>query len=928
MDARKYMVVDLQQRGTPQMFLTERVENVKCANGKCVVSFFGQPETYTYSRYRLLFLKNPEKIDLKKHSLYIRDMHITNASEAYLFRDKEYAFWYIADKNGRGTNAEGRDIYLSRTDIRTANANVWKYLNQVVEETGIELKTEDAADVLNPLKKQYDLVDTKRDNVPLANYLGLKNKLATTPLPSDVIYPFGCNASQKQAVENALTNQVSIIQGPPGTGKTQTILNIIANLLVAGKTVLVVSNNNSAVDNVAEKLSRSEIGLDFIVAKLGKAENKSKFFASQPIRPDLSNWKLHGERAVKQDIRRALNVVMEGFKKQERLSQILSEMDALKTEEKYNASMLVAQNTQSIFSQKPSQKLLTLSASLHALSDLDKEKNLGFFQRIKWTFSLGLPTWKLLKKPTQEAIFEIETSYYAAKHREITEEISEIESFLQNNDISANSALLQNQSLRYLKSIIQKRYKSNQRKLFDLATIKRNSPEFLKEFPVVLSTTYSAKSNISKDFVFDYVIMDEASQVDIATGALSLSCAKNAVIVGDDKQLPNVIDSKSVQALVALEKAYSVEDSYRITAHSFLESCKRVFHSAPSTLLREHYRCRPKIIEFCNKMFYDGELRTMTAENNDSKTLSVMRTVKGNHARGNVNQREIDVITNEVLTRMKNKGTLGIITPYKNQANAINQRLSREIASTVHKYQGRECDTIIMSMVDNTPTPFSDDANLLNVAISRAKSRLCIVCTGNELPENSLLSQLIGYIRYNNFDVSDSQLYSVFDILYTQYTQLRLEYEKRRKTSRENLGFLSENIVFDALTKALDGSETKTVGILAHYPLARLVANTHSLSQEQQDFVKNPHTHVDFLLYNTVSKSPLACIEVDGWKFHNTDAQKHRDNMKDEILSVYGLKPIRLSTTSLVTVKTLKKLIGDALMLKKSNRAESKILAR
>ena len=60
--------------------------------------------------------------------------------------------------------------------------------------------------------------------------------------------------------------------------------------------------------------------------------------------------------------------------------------------------------------------------------------------------------------------------------------------------------------------------------------------------------------------------------------------------------------------------------------------------------------------------------------------------------------------------------------------------LGMDIASTVHKYQGRECDTIIMSMVDNSPTEFSDDPNLLNVAISRAKTHLCIVATGNDLP--------------------------------------------------------------------------------------------------------------------------------------------------------------------------------------------------
>ena len=64
---------------------------------------------------------------------------------------------------------------------------------------------------------------------------------------------------------------------------------------------------------------------------------------------------------------------------------------------------------------------------------------------------------------------------------------------------------------------------------------------------------------------------------------------------------------------------------------------------------------------------------------------------------------------------MQIQGLFGIITPYRQQADEINKALGKDIASTVHKYQGRECDTIIMSMVDNNPTEFSDDSNLLNV---------------------------------------------------------------------------------------------------------------------------------------------------------------------------------------------------------------------
>ena len=64
------------------------------------------------------------------------------------------------------------------------------------------------------------------------------------------------------------------------------------------------------------------------------------------------------------------------------------------------------------------------------------------------------------------------------------------------------------------------------------------------------------------------------------------------------------------------------------------------------------------------------------------------------------------------------------------------------------------------NVVDNNPTEFSDDANLFNVAISRAKSKLCVVTNGNEMPQDSIISQLIGYSSHcqttNYFEVGQS----------------------------------------------------------------------------------------------------------------------------------------------------------------------------
>ena len=109
-----------------------------------------------------------------------------------------------------------------------------------------------------------------------------------------LVYPFGCNASQKLAVQRALGNRVSVVEGPPGTGKTQTILNIVANLLMQGKTVGVVSNNNAAVDNVRDKLSKYEYGA--LMAELGNRTRRQAFFADkqQDFMPDAA-WRLPAE---------------------------------------------------------------------------------------------------------------------------------------------------------------------------------------------------------------------------------------------------------------------------------------------------------------------------------------------------------------------------------------------------------------------------------------------------------------------------------------------------------------------------------------------------------------------------------------------------------------------------------------------------------
>ena len=755
----------------------------------------------------------------------------------------------------------------------------------------------------NILSRQYELVDVKRDNVPLAQYLGDKAQLTVHRAPKQIYYPFGCNASQKKAVEAALSHQVSIIQGPPGTGKTQTILNIISNLLMAGKTVLVVSNNNSAVDNVAEKLEREDLG--FIVAKLGSAQNKETFIANQSDYPDINGWSVD-ETVVTQQASVALQNVTQGFDGQIKQARIKVEYDALLKETKYN-DMLHQETNQNKWLQKnPSSKLLNLLNAYQRIKENGKE--ISFWFRLKWSFSMGMKMSAFLSGLPAQVITDLETAYYISRKAEIEQEMERISTILQSINIQQSVKDLRSSSLQLLKCKIAKRYANTTRKKFTIRDIKSRTEEFLNEYPVVLSTTYSAKSCISKDMVFDYVIMDEASQVDIKTGALALSCAMNAVIVGDDKQLPNVVSRDEAQALNVIQTAYNVSDSYNAITHSFLQSCVEIFKDAPVTLLREHYRCHPKIIEFCNQRFYHGELIAMTTDNDESNVLQVVRTAKGNHARDRFNQREIDVIVQEVMPEYTNEeSSIGIITPYRLQADKINKALGCDIASTVHKYQGRECDTIIMSTVDNTPTEFSDDANLLNVAISRAKTHLCIVTNGNEIPKDTNLAQLIAYIQYNNFEVRESKLHSVFDLLYKQYTSERLAYEKAHPQVSE---YLSENLMYDLLCNAIKELKMDKSEILCHYPLSKLVADWDLLNEQEKTFAESPFSHVDFLVYNSLTKEPIQVIEVDGWHFHkDNEVQQARDIIKNAILTKLGIRFNRISTTTTVNATTIRQVL-------------------
>jgi hypothetical protein len=489
--------------------------------------------------------------------------------------------------------------------------------------------------------------------------------------------------------------------------------------------------------------------------------------------------------------------------------------------------------------------------------------------------------------------------YYTALICEFTAGISILKSELDRFNFDKKMNEYSELSVQLFRDQLARKYKNGERRQFRLDDLWKNSKEFIEEYPVILSTTYSLRSSLSNKVMYDYVIIDESSQVDIATGALALSCAKKAVVVGDLKQLPNVVDSERAQKTDAVFAEFNLSEVYRYKNHSLLLTIAELFPNAPKTLLREHYRCHPKIIEFCNQKFYNDQLIILTEPKSDRKPLIVYKTAPGNHARGRVNQRQIDVIKNEIIREQNLAGdgiSIGIVTPYRDQTNELQKAFDGTgiQADTVDKFQGRENDVIILSTVDNKISDFTDNANRLNVAISRAIEQLIVMVNSGDDIRDKNIGDLVRYIEYNNLEIVQSKIYSVFDYLYKGYYKKRKELLSKQKKISE---YDSENLMYGLISKVLCEERFMRFDVAVHIPLKMILRDMNDLTTDEKQYAQNILTHVDFLIFDKIGRVPRLVIEVDGTRYHAKGTrQAKRDEMKNGILQKYGLPYVRFKT--------------------------------
>lgn len=763
------------------------------------------------------------------------------------------------------------------------NESVFSYFTEIVKER-VRHASPTNKPMTENIERQLKKI-TPYKGTALHSYCYGKNEARDSL--AHFIFPFGLNESQLEAVENAFSSQISIIEGPPGTGKTQTILNIIANILVNKKSVAIVSNNNPAVDNVYEKMAKKD--LDYLVAKLGSSGNKKEFFAGEKAVPTHN---VDSAAFTIEEIDDILERVKTSLTAQNKVAQLTAEISELLVEKKYlkewyEGNALVDLIDVDRYKLGP-EKTSDLLAYMNYLS----QKKISFKERFRLLLEFRIFKTKFLDTYTERInlTYSLQFHYYERMLKQKEQQLQKYKTDLQKDHFKNLLEDLTNKSMQYLKQQLSKSIPSNSN--FTMDNYRKDFSNFIKRFPVIGSSTHSIINSIADGAILDYVIIDEASQQDIVPGILSLGCAKNIIVVGDRKQLPHIPEKTEIIA---------PSNYYECTKYSLLDSFVKVFkEEVPITLLKEHYRCHPKIIQFCNQQFYNNQLIPMTIDDGEA-SIEIVTTSKGNHTRKRANLREIESL---VEVGWSDEKDIGFIAPYNNQVDLAGKYLPEEFArATIHKFQGRECKEIIFSTVldkkksSQDSIDFVDDPHLVNVAVSRAINKFTLV-TGNEVftRNNQSLAALVRYIKYYASDeyVHNSPVISAFDLLYREYDR-SLEKLNTRLNLKDS-HFKSEQIMASLLRDILMKAEFTSLTFHMQIDLIQLVSiRNNSFTDREIEFMKQKAS-CDFVIYYKVGKNPIGVIEVDGGS-HDDRVQQERDALKNIILEKAEIPLLRLKTT-------------------------------
>ncbi|CAB1426957.1 unnamed protein product [Pleuronectes platessa] len=291
--------------------------------------------------------------------------------------------------------------------------------------------------------------------------------------------------------------------------------------------------------------------------------------------------------------------------------------------------------------------------------------------------------------------------------------------------------------------------------------------QILKSADVVLSTNTGACSDGPLKHLaaehFDWVVIDECAQALESSCWIPLLRARKCVLAGDYKQLPPTIKSQT-----AASKGLSL---------SLMERLIQMYGDSVVRMLTVQYRMNSAIMDWASKQMYQGRLTAhssvekhllkdlagVTCVDETSTPLLLIDTsgcglsemeVPDEQSKGN--QGEVDIVDLHIkaLTEAGVKARdIAVIAPYNLQVDLLRQKLSTkhpelEIKS-VDGFQGREKEAVVLSLVRSNrkgEVGFLAEDRRINVAVTRARRHITVVCDSQTVKNHAFLKSLIDHM--------------------------------------------------------------------------------------------------------------------------------------------------------------------------------------
>lgn len=615
-----------------------------------------------------------------------------------------------------------------------------------------------------------------------------------TPFCKEILEVLPLNDEQEKAIRSALSADVTLIAGPPGTGKTQVVANLIINAALAGQNVLFTSKNNNAVDVVVKRVNALNKELPLVLRYEKNAKQSisdyTQLWNKAKAKKDLYEETFQSYKYVYSSYDAKRTQKLQIVCNRNRLDELEQSICTIRN--KYQQLIGVLSQNEVNDIKNAYENFVDLRRSIqegpnNLMNKLFKErwrKNVSgalddiilFVNSFMMKYNLNLG---VTSQMTEREWITFDTEFkslmndlsliveYNTLLNEMCETVSleqlDAAMMIEHVELQARAKIVWNSWLNHHISVFDaqnKGYLYDYISLLDHDRVDDYTPALKLMLPVNAITSLSARRRLPfREAVYDLLIIDEASQCDIASMIPLMLRAKRVAVIGDKQQL-NHICLLSKQTDLSLIQINDIEPRWSYRGSSIYDLAESMTEADNIIQLRDHHRSFLDIIQFSNQEFYDNTLRIATdysllrSPNNGKSILGMQwMNVKGKTIRpetgGAYNLQEVEAVL-RVLRRLALEldfdGSIGVTTPFHLQAEMITKALEHDsdlrnhlelhnsiLIDTVHKFQGDERDVIIFSPVvsDGTKSQslmfLKSTGNLFNVAITRARSLLVAV---------------------------------------------------------------------------------------------------------------------------------------------------------------------------------------------------------